>query len=181
MTSTTPDLETLRFPTGRFVAVATSEPQQRERWRDAVAGTPARLRAAVEGLDEDQLDTPYRNGGWTVRQVVHHVVDSHVNAYVRFKLGLTEEGPAIKPYDEAAWAELPDGRSPDIETSLVLLEALHRRWVRVIDGMEEADFARRLLHPEIGEITLDTLLQLYAWHGPHHVAHVTGLRERRGW
>ena len=116
-----------------------------------------------------------------MRQLIHHVPDSHLNAYVRFKLGLTEEAPVIKTYDEAAWAELPDGVHADTETSLALLELLHRRWVRVIDGMSEEDFLRRVTHPEIGEITLDTLLQLYAWHGPHHVAHVTALREREGW
>lgn len=174
-------VEHLRYPTGRFTPVHPSTAEQRRRWRDVVADTPAALREAVSGLDGAQLDTPYRPGGWTVRQVVHHVPDSHLNAYVRFKLGLTEDAPTIKPYDEAAWAELADGRDADIETSLVLLERLHTRWVRVLDAMDDDDFDRPIVHPEIGQITLDTLLQIYAWHGPHHVAHVMGLRERRGW
>jgi hypothetical protein len=175
------ELEGLRFPTGRFVRVEASDAAMRAAWRDVVAETPARLRAAVSGLTDAQLDTPYRPGGWTVRQLVHHVPDSHLNAYVRFKLGLTEDGPAIKPYDEAAWARLADGVHADIETSLVLLESVHTRWVRILDAMSVADFQRPLLHPEIGTVTLDTMLQIYAWHGPHHVAHVTGLKEREGW
>lgn len=174
-------LAALRYPVGPFVAEADSTPEQRRRWRDVVAATPARLREAVRGLDDEQLATRYRSDGWTVRQVVHHVFDSHVNAYMRFKLGLTEEFPTIRTYDEAAWAELADGTHVDVETSLVLLENLHTRWVRIIDAMGDADFARPLDHPEIGDITLDTLLQLYAWHGPHHVAHITSLRERKGW
>lgn len=181
MTPPDADLEGLRYPRGRLSLVDPSDAEQRRAWRDAIAATPAWLRSAVAGLDDAQLDTPYRAGGWTVRQLVHHVPDSHMNAYVRFKLALTEDAPAIKPYDEAAWATLADGVHPDIATSLALLEALHTRWLRVIDAMADDDFLRPLVHPEIGRITLDTLLQIYAWHGPHHVAHVTALREREGW
>ncbi len=171
----------LRYPLGPFDPVDTATPELRRGWRDAIAAAPAALRAAVAGLDDAQLDTPYRPGGWTVRQLVHHVPDSHMNALIRFKLALTEDGPTIKPYREGAWAELADGVHADIETSLVLLESVHTRWIRVIDAMDASDYARPLLHPEIGSITLDTLIQLYAWHGRHHVAHVTRLRERKGW
>ncbi len=181
MTPTDSDLDALRYPTGRLARVERSSRDDRRRWRDAIAATPAALRAAVDGLSDEQLETPYRPGGWTVRQLVHHLGDSHMNAFVRFKLGLTEDRPTIKPYDEAAWAELADGSHADIETSLVLLEALHTRWVRLLDGMTDDDFDRGLVHPEIGSITLDTQLQIYAWHGAHHVAHVTGLRERMKW
>lgn len=181
MTSTHPDLEALRYPIGRFEPVADSSELDRRRWRDAIAGTPAALRSAVEGLSSEQFDSPYRPGGWTVRQLVHHVPDSHLNAYVRFKLALTEDAPTIKTYDEAAWSELADGLDPDHETSLQLLETLHTRWIRVIDSIDDAGWARPLTHPDIGLIDLDTLLQIYAWHGPHHVAHVTRLRERNGW
>jgi hypothetical protein len=149
---------------------------------DVIARTPAELRAAVEGLSAKQLDTPYRPDGWTVRQVVHHVPDSHLNAYIRFKLGLTEETPTIKPYDEALWAKLPDSRDTPVETSLSLLATLHDRWVRLLRAMEPADFTRQINHPEWEKpLSLDAVLALYAWHGPHHTAHVTGLRQRMGW
>ncbi len=178
-TTTTPDL---RFPVGKF-----SRPQapldeaQRRRAIDAIAETPTRLRAAVDGLTEAQLDTPYRPGGWTIRHVVHHLPDSHMNAYVRFKLALTEDEPTIKPYDEARWAELADSRETPIETSLVLLDRLHERWVTLLHSMSAQDFARQLRHPETGIQRLDQVLALYEWHGKHHVAHVTRLRERMGW
>ena len=175
------ELERLRFPLGRVQPRGDLTSDVRRRLRDRIADTPARLRSAVAGLDREQLDTPYRPEGWTVRQVVHHVPDSHMNALIRFKLALTEDAPTIKPYDEAAWARLSDGLDDDIETSLSLLEAVHTRWLRVIDAMSDTDFGRVLVHPEIGRITLDTLLQIYAWHGPHHIAHVTALRERNGW
>jgi uncharacterized damage-inducible protein DinB len=140
------------------------------------------LRAAVTGLTDAQLDTPYRPGGWTVRQVVHHVPDSHMNAYTRFKLALTEDVPTIKPYDEAKWAELDDSKSKMVEHSLALLEALHARWVFLLERLKPADFDRKLNHPEWdAPMTLDMLLALYAWHGKHHVAHVTELRKRSGW
>jgi uncharacterized damage-inducible protein DinB len=146
-----------------------------------IAETPARLREAVAGLNDEQLATPYRPGGWTVRQLVHHVPDSHMNAYVRFKLALTEDQPAIKTYEEARWAELPDSRSLPVEGSLVLLESLHARWTALLRALPEADFARTCKHPDWGLINLNQLLGLYAWHGRHHVAHVTALRERMGW
>jgi uncharacterized damage-inducible protein DinB len=154
-------------------------------WRAAriaeIDAAPAALRAAVAGLSEEQLATPYRPGGWTVRQVVHHLPDSHANAYVRFKLALTEDNPTIKPYLEARWAELPDNAGTPVEVSLGLLEALHRRWVVLLRGMGPEDFARPLTHPEKGRLSLDQMLALYAWHGRHHVAHVTSLTERMGW
>lgn len=148
---------------------------------DEIAATPAAMRAAASGLSESQLDTPYREGGWSVRQVIHHVPDSHMNSYVRFKLAMTEETPTIRPYDEAAWAELADSRVTPVETSLVLLESLHDRWVRLLRSFSDADFTRRINHPEHGEMTLDALLSMYAWHGRHHVAHVTTLRQQQGW
>jgi uncharacterized damage-inducible protein DinB len=179
MTTIAPDL---RFPIGPFRRPdAPLDAPRRRRAIDAIAATPAQLRAAVKGLADAQLDTPYRPGGWTVRQVVHHVPDSHINAYVRFKLALTEDEPTIKPYEEARWAELADTRETPIETSLVLLERLHERWVAVLRSMSDKDFARRLRHPETGIQRLDQVLALYEWHGAHHVAHVTSLRERSGW
>ena len=170
-----------RYPIGRFTAPDTVTADDRARWVNEVAEAPARLRAAVAGLDDAALDTPYREGGWTVRQVVHHVPDSHVNAYVRFKLALTEDGPTIKPYDEARWAELPDSRAP-IANSLALLDAVHVRWVTLLRSLTEEQWARTYVHPEHGRtFRLDVVLALYAWHGRHHVAHVTSLRARRGW
>jgi hypothetical protein len=142
---------------------------------------PSLLRNAVAGLDDAQLDTPYRANGWTVRQVVHHLPDSHVNAYVRFKLTLTEDEPTIKPYDQARWAELPDGRTGPIAVSLGLVEGLHERWARVLQSLGPAEFARKLNHPELGALDLDFLTGMYAWHGKHHVAHITGLRKRMEW
>ena len=139
------------------------------------------MRAAVAGLTPERFDTPYRPGGWTVRQVVHHVPDSHMNAYVRFKLALTEDEPTIKPYEEAAWAELADSASTPADVSLTLLETLHDRWVRLLRSMTEADFARKFRHPQLGVVPLDKNLALYAWHGKHHVAHITSLRQRMGW
>lgn len=147
-----------------------------------IAETPGALRSAVAGLARDQLETPYRPGGWTVKQVVHHVPDSHLNAYVRFKLALTEDEPTIKPYNEAAWAELADSRRVPVEVSLELLDALHLRWVTILRSMDAADFRRGLVHPEQKKVlTLEQMLALYAWHGRHHVAHITSLRQREGW
>lgn len=170
-----------RFPIGRFQALADPSTEQRAAWIDQIRRLPAELRAAVRGLDDEQLDVPYREGGWTVRQVVHHLPDSHLNAYVRFRLALTEEEPTIRPYDEGRWAELSDARRAPVELSLSLLDALHARWAMLLEAMEPGDFARALVHPESGRQTLDRVLQLYAWHGRHHLAHVTGVRERRGW
>jgi uncharacterized damage-inducible protein DinB len=174
-------MEDLRYPIGRFQRPAALTGAQRRAAIDAVAAAPARLRDAVRGFDAARFDTPYRPGGWTVRQVVHHVPDSHANAFIRFKLALTENAPTIKPYDEAAWANLEDARSTPIETSLTLLDALHDRWVRVLRAMSPSDFERTLIHPENGVMTLDQLLAMYEWHGRHHVAHVTSLRDRNGW
>jgi hypothetical protein len=170
-----------RYPTGKFHFNTNVTPELRQRFIAAIRDTPPALRAAVRGLTEAQLNTPYRDGGWTVRQVVHHVPESHMNAFVRFKLALTEDNPTIKPYDENAWVNLGDVARVPVETSVALLEALHERWVTLMEAMAPADFERPLMHPEVGAITLDRLLQLYAWHGPHHVAHVTALRAREGW
>jgi uncharacterized damage-inducible protein DinB len=171
----------LRYPVGPFRRPETLDDAERRRAIDAIAAVPSKLRDAVAGLSDAQLDTPYRPGGWTVRQVVHHVADSHINAYVRFKLALTEDEPTIKPYEEARWAELADTREMPVETSLALLERLHERWVVVLRSMSAADFARKLRHPETGVQRLDQVVALYEWHGRHHVAHVTSLRERMAW
>jgi hypothetical protein len=173
--------DALRFPTGKFTRPPSYDPATRATYIDAIARTPADLRSAVTGLSSSQLDEPYRPGGWTLRQVVHHVPDSHMNAYVRFKLALTEDAPVIKPYDEARWAELEDSRTTPIETSLQLLDAIHDRWVRILRAMSPSDYAREYTHPEMGRNPLDFMLALYAWHGPHHIAHISALRERKGW
>jgi uncharacterized damage-inducible protein DinB len=171
-----------RYPIGRYRPESDPAPAQRAEWIGAVEALPRQLRAAVAGLSPEQLDTPYRDGGWSVRQVVHHLPDSHLNAYIRFKLALTEESPTIKPYDEAAWAALPDSRVTPPEVSLTMLEALHQRWLDLVRAMSDAEFARTFVHPERpGAMRLDSLLGLYAWHGRHHLAHITGLRERMGW
>jgi hypothetical protein len=174
--------EDLRYPIGRFTRPKSLSAKERDEAINAIAGAPALMRAAVKGLTREQLDTPYRPGGWTVRQVVHHVPDSHMNAYCRIKLGLTEDTPTIKPYDEAKWAELADSKSPLVEESLALLEALHARWVVLLRQMKPADFERTITHPEWdAPLSLDTVVALYAWHGRHHAAHVTSLRKRMGW
>lgn len=170
-----------RYPVGKYRPPAEITAEQRTEWIEQIAQAPARLRAAVEGLTDAQLDTPYRDGGWTVRQVAHHVADSHINALVRFKLGLTEEHPTIKPYDEAAWAVLGDVAATPVEVSLALLDPLHVRWVNVLRSVGEEQWARTIHHPDNGPMRLDLLLGMYAWHGRHHVAHVTALRERMGW
>jgi len=169
-----------RYPIGAFVRPASLGTEARRAAVDAIRETPARFRSALAGLDERQLDTPYRVGGWTVRQVAHHLPDSHLNAYLRTKLALTESVPTIKPYDEDAWARLPDTRLP-IDVSLRLLDAVHERWVSLLDGLCEGEWNRTFTHPEVGLTRLDQLVALYAWHGPHHTAHVTMLRERMAW
>jgi uncharacterized damage-inducible protein DinB len=177
-----PSLDALKYPTGRYSSV--KRPLTRQERADligAIRAHPAEMRAAVAGLNDAQLDTPYRDGGWTVRQVVHHVVDSHTNAYVRFKLAITEEKPTVRPYQEKLWAELPDARTLPVESSLAILDGLHARWAAFLDQLAPADFQRPLHHPEMGEMTVDALLELYGWHGAHHVAHIKGLRARRGW
>jgi len=170
----------LRYPIGKAELADTLAPDTRVAHIRAIEEAPARLRAAVRGLSDQQLDTPYRPGGWTVRQVAHHVPDSHMNAYIRFKLALTEDQPTIKPYEEARWAELADSRSP-IEPSLALLENLHRRWVLLLSSLSPADWGKKINHPAMGVLSLDRTLGIYAWHGRHHVAHITALRERSGW
>lgn len=171
----------LRYPVGPFVPGPDASVERLAAFVGEIAAAPARLRAAVAGLDDRQLDTPYRPDGWTVRQLVHHVADSHVNAYVRLKLALTEDGPTIKPYDEAGWAALPDSAEP-IDASLRLLDALHERWAAVLRAVEPAQWARVVHHPEHARpMSVALLTELYAWHGRHHVAHVTALREREGW
>jgi hypothetical protein len=171
----------LKHPIGRFSFQPPSTAEQRQAWIAEIADAPAKLRAAVAGLNEEQLNTPYRDGGWTVRQVIHHVPESHMNAYIRFKLALTENEPTIKPYDEAAWAETADVRETPIEVSLALLENLHKRWVVLLRSMSDADFSKQFRHPELGVVPLEKNLALYAWHGKHHVAHITSLRERKQW
>jgi hypothetical protein len=175
-------MDDARYPMGRFSSVGRAlEDQERAALIDTIEGHPTRMRAAVNGLTEEQLDTPYRDGGWTLRQVVHHVVDSHINAYVRFKLALTEENPAIRTYEEAIWAELPDGKTAPVEGSLAILDALHGRWVSFLRNLKPQDFERPLQYPRIGDVKVDLLLEIYGWHGPHHEAHVTRTRERMGW
>jgi len=171
----------LRYPIGRFEPVTTLTPAQRAACITQIAAAPDGLRRAVAGLDARQLDTPYRPGGWTVRQVVHHVPDSHLNAYTRFKIACTEDAPTIKTYDEARWAELAEARAAQIDVSLELLAALHRRWVLFLESLGPSDFARTVRHPDWGTPSVDFLLAQYAWHGRHHTAHVTTLRERMGW
>jgi hypothetical protein len=170
-----------RFPIGRFTLDGTPTDEEIQRAIQEIAEAPAKLRAAVEGLSPEQLDTPYRPGGWTVRQVVHHVPDSHLNSYCRFKLALTEEEPTIKPYYEDRWAELEDSRATPIEVSLALLESLHARWGALLKTLAPADFERTFRHPELGVVSLAKNVCLYSWHGRHHVAHITSLRERMGW
>jgi len=170
-----------RYPIGKFSFECPLSHDQRVEFLEDIEQAPARLKAAVKGLSAQQLDTPYRDGGWTVRQVVHHVPDSHLNSYIRFKLALTEEEPTIRPYMEDRWAELPEAKTAPIELSLSLLEDLHKRWILMLRAIQPAEWKRTFRHPEIGPMTLEKNLALYAWHGRHHVAHVTALRERMGW
>ncbi len=146
-----------------------------------IAAVPAHLAAAVKGLTDAQLDTPYREGGWTPRQIVHHIADSHMNAYIRCKLAVTEDNPTIKPYNEKLWAETIDSRTAKVDVSLALIDSLHNRWVQFLRSLDSPSLERRVVHPENGPMTLNDLLRLYAWHGRHHTAHITGLREGRGW
>ena len=170
-----------RFPIGKFSFDGNLTEVQKSQYLDDIEQTPTRLRGAVQGLSDEQLDTPYRDGGWTVRQVVHHVPDSHMNAYVRFKLALTEQEPTIRPYMENLWAELPEAKTAPAELSLTLLDTLHKRWSMVLRGIAPTDWKRTFRHPELGIVSLEKNLALYAWHGKHHVAHITKLRERMGW
>ena len=172
----------LRFPIGEFEAPETIDDAQVARWVDDIERLPARLRSAVRGLDAGQLATRYRPGGWTVAQVVHHVADSHLNSYARFRLALTEDRPAIRPYDEAAWGELPDARDLDVEASLALVEALHARWVELLKALGPEEWDREFFHPESGEVVpLRRNAGIYSWHGRHHLAHITSLAAREDW
>lgn len=170
----------LRYPIGKFVSPDSLRPAQRARALDILAATPAKLRDVVVDLTDEQLDTPYRPDGWTPRQVVHHLADSHTNSYLRFKLGLTEDIPTVVTYQEALWAELPDSHG-DIDVSLRLIEALHERWVGLLRTLDDDEWARQIDHPEVGRMRLDQLLALYEWHSLHHVAHIRSLRDRQGW
>ena len=176
----------LQYPIGKFTwnrkgeGLLASE-AERQQWIAEIEEAPARLRAAIRGLTEAQLETPYRPGGWTVRQLVHHLADSHMNSYVRFRLALTEDEPTIKPYEQELWANLTDARSASPQVSLSLLTSLHERWVMLLRSLQPEDFARVLKHPELGRVTLEKNLALYAWHGKHHVAHISSLCERSNW
>lgn len=172
-------MDDLRYPIGKFTGTYSEE--QKPQYLDEIAQTPSRLRAAIKGMSEAQLDTPYRPGGWTVRQVVHHLPDSHLNSYVRFKLALTEDEPIVKPYAEGRWAELADTKATPIDISLTLLDSLHERWMKLLRSLTPQQWKRTFRHPELGVMTLEKNLALYAWHGRHHVAHITSLREREGW
>lgn len=170
-----------RYPIGKFLPLEQMSDADRSTAIAAIEALPSELRGAVAGLTDAQLATPYREGGWTVRQVMHHVPDSHLNAYTRFKLTLTESNPTIRTYDEASWATLADATAARVEASLILLDGLHERWVMLLRSMETRDFARTLQHPEVGAMNLNTLLGMYGWHGRHHVAHITELRKRMNW
>jgi uncharacterized damage-inducible protein DinB len=171
----------IRYPIGTFKWMERYSSEERTAAIEDIATTPQKMRKAVEGLTDAQLDTPYRDGGWTVRQVVHHVADSHVNSYIRFKFALTEYEPAIKPYDEALWANLIDGVSAPIEPSLMLLDGLHFRWVLFLRSLSETDVTRKFKHPEVGMLTIGQYIVHYAWHGNHHIAHITSLRKKENW
>ncbi|MGA2920455.1 MAG: YfiT family bacillithiol transferase [Candidatus Sulfotelmatobacter sp.] len=171
----------LRYPIGKFHYEGPPTEDQRKQLLDEIEQAPAKLRAAVKGLSDQQLNTPYRPDGWTVRQLTHHVPDSHLNAYIRFKLALTEEEPTIKPYAEDRWAQLADTTATPVEVSLTLLDSLHARWIRLLRSLKPEDWKRTFRHPELGLMPLEKNLALYAWHGRHHVAHITALRERSGW
>jgi len=175
------DLDDLRYPIGKFISPASFSADIRDKEIQVLRELPEKLASAVAGLSGAQIDTPYREGGWTVRQVVHHVADSHANSYVRFKLALTEDWPTIKPYDEAAWANLADSRRMELAPSLAFLSSLHARWVALLECLSEADFQRGFNHPERGRQNLATALALYAWHSRHHTAHIANLRARMGW
>ncbi len=171
----------LRYPVGTFAFQGTLSPEERRGLIDQIAVAPAQMRAAVAGLSDEQLNTRYRPEGWTVRQVVHHVPESHMNSYIRFKLAMTEEEPTIKTYFEDRWAQLDDARQAPVDLSLNLLDTLHERWVWFLRSLKEEDFQRSFRHPELGAVSVHKNIALYAWHGRHHVAHITSLRERMGW
>ncbi|MBS4028901.1 MAG: putative metal-dependent hydrolase [Ignavibacteriales bacterium] len=171
----------IRFPIGKFQNKETITETERIQCIQHIADCPQILRAVIRGFSDEQFNTPYRDGGWTVKQVVHHLADSHMNAYVRFKLALTENEPLIKTYEESLWAELFDAKNARVETSLQLLESLHTRWVMFLRSLSPTDFSKTFRHPDSGIKKIDFLVQMYAWHSQHHVAHITSLRERMGW
>jgi uncharacterized damage-inducible protein DinB len=173
--------EDLKFPVGDFSPPEQVTAEMREKFIETIEKLPPNLRDAVENLSDEQLETAYRPAGWTVRQVVHHIADSHLNSFCRFKLGLSENAPTIKTYDEAMWAETADAKEAPIESSLSIIDGLHARWTRLLKSMSDDDFERKINHPERGEMTLGTLLALYDWHSRHHTAHITKLRERNEW
>lgn len=166
------DLDSLRYPIGPFRPKPGLTAEERAGFIDDIARFPAEFRAAVESLSQEELDTPYREGGWTIRQVAHHVPDSHLQGYVRFKLAMTESNPTIKTYNQVAWGESADARSAQVKPSMDLLESLHDRWVFFLRSLSEEDFDRTYRHPDLGQVSLETTIQLYAWHGKHHLAHV---------
>jgi uncharacterized damage-inducible protein DinB len=171
----------LRYPIGKFKYEGPPTEDQKQKHLAEIEQAPANLRAAIKGLSDQQLDTPYRSEGWTVRQVVHHVPDSHLNAYIRFKLALTEDEPTIKTYAEDRWAQLADTETTPVEVSLAMLDSLHARWVRLLRSLTPEQWKREFRHPKLGAVPLEKSLALYAWHGRHHVAHITSVRERNGW
>ena len=175
------EIERLKYPIGKFKAPKEYTDELRENFISEIEETPFYLRQAVENLNEDQLNTPYREGGWTVGQVVHHLPDSHMNAYIRCKLVLTENEPVIKTYDQDAWAKLEDYVTTPVETSLNLLEAVHTRWVILLKSMLREQFSRKMKHPEFGVVDINWLLAQYVWHGKHHIAQINSLKERMGW
>ena len=173
--------EDLRYPIGKWRPQPSIDAATRASLIDQIASAPAALAAAVKGLNDAQLDTPYRDGGWTPRQIVHHIADSHMNGYTRCKLGFTEDNPTIKPYDEGRWARTADGQTAPVDVSLPIIDGVHRRWVHFLRSLDETAFARTVQHPERGSMSINDLLQLYAWHGQHHTAHITQLRQRQSW
>lgn len=179
MTTTAPALDP-RYPIGKFQYTGPCTPAQISEMIQVIADMPRHLRNAVAGLNDSQLDTPYRDGGWTVRQTVHHIADSHMNSFIRFRLAVTEDNPTIKPYDEAKWADIIDAREP-VEVSLTLIDSLHHRWVVMLRAFTPAGWQRTMVHPENGQLTLEKTLGIYAWHSKHHVAHITELRKRKVW
>lgn len=174
------ELDDLRYPIGKFSRPASNDAATRAAHIETLRLLPQKLRTAVSGLSDAQLDTPYRDGGWTVRQVVHHFADSHMNSVIRFKLALTEEWPAIRAYDEVAWAKLADSKIA-VDVSLDLIEALHGRWVALLESLTDEDFKKGYVHPKSGKQELALALAIYAWHSDHHTAHITALRARKGW
>jgi hypothetical protein len=174
-------MEELKYPIGKFHFETEATDSLRQNWIQQIANLPGRLREAVKDLSDAQLDTPYRPEGWTIRQVVHHLADSHIHSYIRFRFGLTENEPPIKPFDEVRWAELEDARQAPVGLSLGILEGIHARWTLLARSLQTTDFSRSVLHPERGMLSLNKLLNLYSWHGQHHLAHIENLKSRMGW